>query len=120
MHAESQHTYGMPRVHAELLDQGVTASPKRVATLMRMHGIRGISRRRGFTVTTRRQAAVGAGSGATQARRRRGQPLWVADMSYVPTWAGFIYLAVVLDVWSRRVVGWSIGETMTADLLLGP
>ena len=44
--------------------------------------------------------------------------LWVADMTYVPTWAGFIYLAVVLDVWSRRVVGWSIGETMTADLVL--
>ena len=44
--------------------------------------------------------------------------LWVADMTYVPTWAGFIYLAVVLDVWSRRIVGWAIGETMTADLVL--
>jgi putative transposase len=45
--------------------------------------------------------------------------LWVADMTYVPTWSGFIYLAVVLDVWSRRVVGWSIGEQMNADLVLG-
>ena len=44
--------------------------------------------------------------------------LWGADMTYVPTWAGFIYLAVVVDVWSRRVVGWSIGERMTAELVL--
>ena len=44
--------------------------------------------------------------------------LWVADMTYVPTWAGFIFLAIVLDVWSRRVVGWAIGEQMTADLVL--
>ena len=44
--------------------------------------------------------------------------LWVADMTYVPTWAGFIYLAVVLDVWSRRVVGWSMGERMRAELVL--
>jgi putative transposase len=44
--------------------------------------------------------------------------LWVADLTYVPTWAGFIYLAVVLDAWSRRVVGWAIGETMTAELVL--
>ena len=44
--------------------------------------------------------------------------LWVADMTYVPTWAGFVYLAVVLDVWSRRVIGWSIGQSMTADLVL--
>jgi putative transposase len=44
--------------------------------------------------------------------------LWVADMTYVPTWAGFIFLAVVLDVWSRRIVGWAIGEQMTADLVL--
>jgi transposase InsO family protein len=44
--------------------------------------------------------------------------LWVADMTYVPTWAGFIYLAVVLDAWSRRVVGWAIGHDMTAELVL--
>ena len=44
--------------------------------------------------------------------------LWVADMTYIPTWAGFIYLAVVVDVWSRRIVGWSFGETMTAELVL--
>ena len=44
--------------------------------------------------------------------------LWVADMTYIPTWAGFIFLAMVLDVWSRRVVGWAIGERMTTDLVL--
>ena len=82
-------------------------------------------------------SAASAGGAASPSQRDAKQPLapdlvrrklvadaanrlWGADMSYVPTWAGFIYLAVVLDVWSRRVVGWSIGETMTADLLLGP
>ena len=120
IHADSDATYGMPRVRAELLDQGVKVSAKRVARLMRGHAIRGVSRRRGFVVTTQRD------------RRQRPAPdlvkrefkadaanqLWVADMTYVPTWAGFIYLAVVLDVWSRRVVGWAIGEQMTAELVL--
>ena len=120
IHADSDATYGMPRVRAELIDQGVVVSAKRVARLMRCHGIRGVSRRRGFVVTTQRD------------RRQRPAPdlvkrefkadaanrLWVADMTYVPTWAGFIYLAVVLDVWSRRVVGWAIGEQMTAELVL--
>jgi putative transposase len=120
VHAESHHTYGMPRVRAELLDQGVAASRKRVARLMRMHGIRGISRRRGFTVTTRRNAKQPLAPDLVQRRfvADAANQLWVADMTYVPTWAGFIYLAVVLDVWSRRVVGWAIGETMTAELVL--
>ena len=120
VHAESYYTYGMPRVRAELIDRGLAASRKRVARLMRAHGIRGISRRRGFTVTTRRQ---GNDSKAPDLVRRQfdadaANRLWVADMTYVPTWAGFIYLAVVLDAWSRRVVGWAIGETMTAELVL--
>ena len=120
IHAESDATYGMPRVRAELIDQGVKVNGKRVARLMRANAIRGVSRRRGFVVTTQRD------------QRQRPAPdlvkreftadganqLWVADMTYVPTWAGFIYLAIVLDVWSRRVVGWAIGEQMTAELVL--
>ena len=120
VHIDSHHTYGMPRVRAELLDQGVAVSRKRVARLMQANGIRGISRRRGFTVTTRRD---GKQRPAPDLVRRKfeadgANQLWVADMTYVPTWAGFIYLAVVLDVWSRRVVGWAIGESMTAELVL--
>lgn len=120
VHADSHHSYGMPRVRAELNDQGVVVSRKRVARLMRQHGIRGISRRRGFTVTTRRDRNQSRAPDLVQRKFDADGPnrLWVADMTYVPTWAGFIYLAVVLDAWSRRVVGWAIGETMTAELVL--
>lgn len=120
VHADSHETYGMPRVRAELIDQGLQVSRQRVARLMRQHGIRGISRRRGFIVTTQRDRRQSEATDLVQRRFQADGPnqLWVADMTYVPTWAGFIYLAVVLDAWSRRVVGWAIGETMTAELVL--
>jgi len=120
VHAEADSTYGMPRVRAELIDQGVRISRKRVARLMRRHGIRGVSRRRGFVVTTRRDESHRRAPDLVNRRFVADRPnqLWVADITYVPTWAGFIFLAVVLDVWSRRVVGWSIGEQITAELVL--
>ncbi len=93
VHADSHDTYGMPRVRAELIDQGAVVSRKRVARLMRSHGIRGISRRRGFKVATRRSSN---GTRAPDLVQRKfeadgANQLWVADMTYVPTWAGFIY-----------------------------
>ena len=120
IHAESDGTYGMPRVRAELNDQGVSISRKRVARLMRRNAIRGISRRRGFVVTTRRDERQRPAPDLVKREFAADGPnqLWVADLTYVPTWAGFIYLAVVLDVWSRRVVGWAIGEEMTSELVL--
>ena len=120
VHAQSDATYGMPRIRAELRDQGFGVSRKRVARLMRTNGIRGVSRRRGFVVTTRRDRRLGRAPDLVERRFEADGPnrLWVADMTYVPTWAGFIYLAVVIDAWSRRVVGWAIGETMTAELVL--
>jgi putative transposase len=120
IHVESDDSYGMPRVRAELVDQGVTISRKRVARLMRKARIRGISRRRGFVVTTERDPRQRPAPDLVQRRFIANGPnqLWVADMTYIPTWAGFLYLAMVLDVWSRRVVGWAIGERMTADLVL--
>jgi putative transposase len=86
---------------------------------MRYAQIRGVSRRRGYVVTTRRDARQRPAPDLVNRKFTAVGPnqLWVADMTYVPTWAGFIYLATVLDVWSRRVVGWSIGERMTADLV---
>ena len=116
----SDETYGMPRIRAELIEDGVVASRKRIARLMRQAHLRGVSRRRGYVVTTKRD------------ERQRPAPdlvnrefvatginqLWVADMTYIPTWAGFLYLAVVVDVFSRKVVGWAFGERMTADLVL--
>jgi putative transposase len=120
IHAASDATYGMPRIRAELANQGIVASRKRIAGLMRTAHIRGVSRRRGYVVTT------------TPDKRQRNAPdlvkrqfvatdinqLWVADMTYVPTWAGFLYLAVVTDVYSRKVVGWAFGAQMTADLVV--
>ena len=120
VHAASDATYGMPRVRAELIDQGVGVSRQRVARLMRAAHIRGVSRRRAFVVTTQRDKDKQPAPDLVKREFKADGPnqLWVADMTYVPTWAGFIYLAVVLDVWSRRVVGWAIGESMTAELVL--
>ena len=117
---ESDATYGMPRVRAELIDQGVRISRKHVARLMRHAGLRGVSRRRGFVVTTHRDESQRAAPDLVKREFVASGPnqLWVADMTYVPTWAGFIFLAIVLDVWSRRIVGWAIGEQMTAELVL--
>jgi putative transposase len=120
IHADSDATYGMPRVRAELAEQGTAVGRKRVARLMRSARIRGVSRRRGFIVTTQRDQRQRPAPDLVNRRFVADAPnrLWVADMTYVPTWAGFIYLAVVLDVWSRRVVGWSLSEAMTAELVL--
>jgi putative transposase len=120
IHKDSYESYGMPRVRAELIEQGVCISRQRVARLMRLAHIRGISRRRGFTVTTRRDKRNAPANDLVKRQFRASGPnqLWVADMTYVPTWTGFLYLSVVIDVWSRRVVGWSMGERMTADLVL--
>lgn len=120
IHAASDQTYGSPNIHAELRDEGTRVGRKRVARLMRSAGIRGVSRRRSFVVTTRRDPGQRPALDLVKREFNAAGPnaLWVADMTYVPTWAGFIYLAIVLDVWSRRIVGWSIGEHMTSDLVL--
>ena len=104
-HAGSRGTYGAPRIHAELAAKGVRAGRKRVARLMTRAGLAGVTRRR-FIVTTvkgdRRQAPDLVERNFTAAAPDR---LWVADITYVPTWAGFLYPAVVLDAYSRRIVG---------------
>ncbi len=120
VHGESDGTYGMPRVRAELMDRGVRVARQRIARLMRCHGIRGVSRRRGYVVTTKRDESQRPAPDLVNRTfvAERPNQLWVADITFVPTWAGFIYLAIVLDVWSRRIVGWAIGEQMTAELVL--
>ena len=121
VHADSHETYGMPRIRAELAEQGVRVGGKRIARLMRAAGLRGVSKRRGYTVTTQRDARQSPAPDLVNRSFKAGaaNQWWVADMTYVPTWAGFVYLAVVVDVWSRRIVGWSIGERMAADRVLG-
>lgn len=105
-------------IHAELTEPGSRVARKRVARLMRQAGIAGVSRRRGFVVTTQRGQRRRPAQDLVQRQLRAegANRLWVADITYVPTWAGFVYLAVVLEVWSRRVVGWAIGETLAAEL----
>jgi putative transposase len=116
----SDETYGMPRVRAELAHQGVQVSGKRVARLMRAAGLRGVSRRRGWRVTTERDKHQRPAPDLVKREfvATSINQLWVADMTYVPTWAGFLYLAVVIDVYSRKVVGWAFGQQQTAQLVI--
>lgn len=120
VHRASDATYGAPRIHAELVDEGMAIGHNRIARLMRLHGLRGVSRRRGWCVTTRRDKTRPPAPDLVQRRFAAADidQLWVADMTYIPTWAGFGYLAVVLDVFSRKVVGWAFGRRQTADLVL--
>jgi putative transposase len=120
IHLASDGNYGSPNIHAELRDEGTRIGRKRVARLMRHAGIRGVSRRRSFVLTTQRDPKRRPAPDLVKRQFIAVAPneLWVADMTYVPTWAGFIYLAIVLDVWSRRIVGWAIGEQMTSELVL--
>ena len=119
-HHASDDTYGMPRIHAELSEQGVAAGRNRIARLMHLHGLRGVSRRRGWCVTTKRDKDRQSAPDLVQRCFKASaiNQLWVADMTYIPTWAGFGYLAVVLDVFSRKIVGWAFGQRQTADLVV--
>jgi putative transposase len=117
-HTGSNGTYGAPRIHAELADQGVHVGRKRVARLMRNADLAGVSRRRFVTTTVK-----GDGRQAPDLVNRnftadKPNLLWVADITYCPTWSGFLYLAVVLDAFSRRIVGWSMATTLHTQIVL--
>jgi putative transposase len=119
IHEGSRGTYGMPRIHAELAADGVRVGKKRVARLMRLDELEGISRRRKASTTVRdRHARPAPDLVERKFAATAPDQLWVADITYVPTWAGFLYLAVVLDVWSRRVVGWSMATHLRTELVL--
>jgi putative transposase len=120
IHTGSRGTYGAPRVHAELGDlHRVRCGRKRVARLMRADGLVGVCRRR-TTRTTRRDEAATVSDDLVKRAFAATQPdrLWVADITYLPTWAGFLYLAVVLDACTRRVVGWSMADHLRAELVV--
>ena len=119
IHQQSRGTYGRPRVYAELVDGGVQISPKRVARLMREAGLQGASRRRRVRTTRRQKGARPAPDLVQREFTATGRDqLWVADITYIPTWSGFLYLAVVLDAWSRRIVGWSMTRHLRTELVL--
>jgi putative transposase len=120
IHETSRGTYGVPRIHAELQANGIAVGRKRVARLMRAAGIVGVSRRR-FVSTTVRDREARPAPDLVQRDFTADAPdrLWVADLTYIPTLAGFLFLAVVLDAFSRKVVGWAMAAHLRTELVLG-
>ena len=119
VHRQSRDTYGVPRIYFELKEDGERVSRKRIARLMRDLGLRGVCRRR-FVTTTQRDESNRPAPDLVERDFTASGPneLWVADATYVPTWEGFLFLAVVVDVFSRRVVGWSMAHHLRTDLMI--
>lgn len=119
--AQSRGIYGSPRVWAELrLGQNISVSRKRVERLMRQAGIEGVYRRRRRYGCTRRDPQAVPSDDLVNRRFHPTEPdrLWVADVTEHPTGEGKVYLAVVLDAWSRRIVGWSIADHLRTELVV--
>jgi transposase InsO family protein len=117
-HARSRGTYGSPRVHADVREHCPIAR-KRVARLMRAEGI-AARRPRRYRVTTdsRHQEPVAANLVARRFHAETPNRVWVTDLTYVWTWEGWVYLAAIVDVFSRRVVGWATAEHLRTELAL--
>jgi len=119
IHARSRGTYGAPRAHAELKAEGINVSRKRVARLMREAGLSGASRRRRKGTTKRDPDAKPAPDLVDRKFASEGPDrLWVADIKYIPTQEGFLYLAAVMDAFSRRIVGWAMERYLKTELVL--
>ena len=120
IHRVARGCYGSPRVHAELQAQGERVSRKQVARLMREEGLRGKKRRRFRTTTNSKHehpVAPNVLDRKFEVKEIDGPDrAWVTDITYVPTREGWLYLAIVLDLASRLVVGWSMGETLESSL----
>jgi transposase InsO family protein len=116
-HRESKGCYGSPRIHRDLCAQGLRISRHRVARWMRLHDIRGVCRRR---VPPRPRTASPAIVAANVLQRdfTATQPnqKWAGDITYIPTREGWLYVAVLLDVYSRRIIGWAMAERATTEL----
>jgi putative transposase len=120
VHATSRETYGSPRIHAELRATGSRHGRKRIARLMSAAALTGASRRRKGVTTTRRDKDARPAPDLVDRDFSAVGPdkLWVADITFVPTANGFMYLAVVLDAWSRKIVGWSMANHLRTGLVL--
>lgn len=122
-HRASRRRYGSPRIHAELRAQGVRCGRKRVARIMREHAVRGKSRRRRRVVTTQSDHEHPVAENVLNRQFAVEQipatnRVWAGDISYLPTREGWLYLAVVLDLRSRRVVGWAMRTSLDRELTL--
>jgi putative transposase len=119
IHSRSRETYGYPRVHAELCSLGVRCGRRRVARLMRSAGLRGCVRGKKRR-TTRRDLRAAPAPDLLCRDFVAGRPnrVWLADITYIPTREGFLYLAFILDTHSRKVVGWSMAPHMRTELVV--
>ena len=111
--------YGSPRIHGELRDQGIRCSRKRVERLMRELGIRARHKRQ-FRITTDSKHNYPVAPNLLDRKFNVNAPnkVWVADITYIDTWEGWLYLAVVMDLFSRKIVGWAMSKTIDKDLAI--
>ncbi len=118
-HQLSRGTYGSPRIHAALHKQGVQCSQKRVARLMRLHKITGRKRQKRRPVTTQRDPSAIPAPNLLNQEFYASAPdqKWVSDITYIETAEGWLYLASILDLFSRKVVGWAMADHMEASLV---
>ena len=116
---DSRQTYGSPRIHAALRRQGVVCGRKRVAQLMRAHGIVARRQRKRFPVTTQRQPGALPAPNLLNQEFSASAPnrKWVTDITYIETAEGWLYLAPILDLYSRQVVGWAMADHLGAELV---
>jgi putative transposase len=118
IHQQSHGTYGSPRVHAQLRREGFACNRKRIARLMRLKGLVGRRKTRQVRTTdSRHPYPVAPNRLNRDFQAEEPNEKWVADITYIPTREGWLYLAVVLDLYSRRAVGWSMRANLTADLV---
>ena len=121
IHKENRRVYGAPRIHAELaMEHGIHVGRKRVERLMAAHGLSGlVPKKRGHTTIGVPGVRVADDLVQRQFRPDAPNVLWFADMTYLRTWEGWLYLAAVQDAFSRRIVGWSMADHMRAELVVG-
>ena len=120
IHKDHRGVYGSPRIHADLrLADGVRVGRKRVERLMREAGISGMVRRKRGR-TTIQVPGVRVADDLVERRFRPTAPnvLWVADVTYIRTWEGWLYLASVIDLYSRRIVGWALADHLRAEIAI--
>jgi len=117
---ENFRVYGAEKVWRQLRREAIVAARCTVERLMRAMGLRGVTRGRAFTITTVRDDGTPRPADLVQRAFTAPRPnaLWVADLTYVATWTGFVYVAFVIDVFARRIVGWRVATTLRTDLTL--
>ncbi len=117
---EHHQAYGAHKVWKQMGREGLHEARCRVRRLMRAMGLRGVTRGRAWTTTTQADTTTSQPPDLVQRRFTATRPnqLWVSDLTYVATWHGFVYVAFVIDVFARRIVGWRVSASLRADLVL--